>query len=79
MNSLGSKIKAYMTQDDLENDEIGAILINDEATIKKFKREKGLIILQPMSTNPKHHEQKYNPERDSIKIIGKAISYQGKI
>ena len=35
-------------QSDLENDEIGVILINGEATVKKYKNENGLIILQPI-------------------------------
>lgn len=67
-------------QDDLENDEIGVIAINgDDATVKKFKRENGLIVLQPMSTNPEHTVQIYNPKDIPIKIIGKIISYQGNV
>lgn len=66
-------------QPDLENDEIGVILINDEATVKKYRNENGLIILEPMSTNPEHRTQIYNPKECDIKIIGKVISYQGKI
>lgn len=66
-------------QSDLENDEIGVILINGEATVKKYKNENGLIILQPMSTNPEHQVQIYNPKEKDIEIIGKVISYQGKV
>ena len=66
-------------QSDLENDEIGVILINGEATVKKYKNENGLIILQPMSTNPEHQVQIYNPKEKDIDIIGKVISYQGKV
>lgn len=66
-------------QDDLENDEIGAILIDGEATVKKYKKENGLIILQPMSTNPEHQVQIYNPKEKDVKIVGKVISYQGKV
>lgn len=66
-------------QSDLENDEIGVILINGEATVKKYKNENGLIILQPMSTNPEHQVQIYNPKEKDIKIIGKVISYQGTV
>lgn len=64
-------------QDTLENDEIGVILVDDEATVKKFKHENDMIILYPMSTNPEHTVQIYKTEQ--IKIIGKVISYQGKI
>ena len=66
-------------QSDLENDEIGVILINGEATVKKYKNKNGLIILQPMSTNSEHQVQIYNPKEKDIKIIGKVISYQGTI
>ena len=66
-------------QDDLDNDEIGVILINGEATVKKYKNENGLVILQPMSTNPEHQVQIYNPKEKDIKIIGKVISYQGTV
>lgn len=67
-------------QDDIENDQIGVVIINgNDATVKKIKKENGLIILQPMSTNPSHTVQIYNPCDISIKIVGKVISYQGNI
>ena len=67
-------------QDTLENDEIGVILVDgNDATVKKYKSENGLVILEPMSTNPENTVQIYNPEKISVKIIGKVISYQGKI
>lgn len=66
-------------QSDLENDEIGVFLIDDEATVKKYKTQNDLIILEPMSTNPIHTVQIYNPKEKNIKIIGKVISYQGKV
>lgn len=67
-------------QDTLKNGEIGVILVDgNDATIKKYKSEDGLVILESMSTNPENTVQIYNPKKISIKIIGKAISYQGKI
>lgn len=67
-------------QDNLENDEIGVVLVNGfDATVKKYKNENGLVILYPMSTNPEHAVQIYNPKDIDIKIIGKVISYQGKV
>ena len=67
-------------QDDLENDEIGVILVDgQDATVKKYKYENGLVILSPMTTNPEHVVQIYNPKEINIRIIGKVISYQGKI
>ena len=67
-------------QDTLENDEIGVILVDgNDATVKKYKAENGLVILEPMSTNPINTVQIYNPKKIDIKIVGKVISYQGKI
>ena len=66
-------------QDTLENDEIGVFLIEDEATVKKYKADNGLVVLYPMSNNPKHEVQIYNPKQVNIKILGKVISFQGKV
>lgn len=67
-------------QDGLENDEIGVILVDGmDATVKKYKYENGLVILSPMSTNPGHVVQIYNPKEINIRIIGKVVSYQGKV
>ena len=67
-------------QDSLENDEIGVILVDgNDATVKKYKSENGLVILEPMSTNPFNTVQIYNPKKIDIKIVGKVISYQGKV
>lgn len=67
-------------QDNLENDEIGVILVDGmDATVKKYKYENGLVILSPMSTNTDHIVQIYNPKDINIKIIGKVVSYQGKV
>ena len=67
-------------QDNLENDEIGVILVDGmDATVKKYKYENGLVILSPMSTNTDHIVQIYNPKDINIKIVGKVVSYQGKV
>lgn len=66
-------------QNYIENDEIGVFLINDEATVKKYYKEDNIIELRPLSTNPIHKKQEYNLEKVDFKIIGKVISYQGKI
>lgn len=67
-------------QDTLENGQIGAIRVNgDDATIKQYRYENGLVILDPMSTNPIHKTQVYDPKKIEINIIGKAVWYQGQI
>ena len=45
----------------------------DDATVKRFKEENNLIILEPMSSNPEHQVQIYNPQKIKIEIIGKVI------
>lgn len=67
-------------QNSLEDGEIGAIRVNgDDATIKRFKRQGNLVILEPMSTNPIHTVQIYNPREINICIVGKAVWRAGKI
>lgn len=64
----------------LENGEIGVIAVNGyNATIKRFKKEGSLVILEPMSTNPEHTVQIYNSKEIEIHILGRAISFQGDI
>lgn len=56
------------SQDDVENGEIAAVLINNEAVLKRVFKSDGTVILQSENQN-------YNPiildESKSIKIIGK--------
>lgn len=67
-------------QECLENGEIGVILVNGfDATVKRFKQQNDLIILEPMSTNEEHQIQIYNPKDISINIVGKVVSYLGKV
>lgn len=75
-----SDLVLVQKQDTLENGEIGAIRVNGfDATVKRFKKQGDLIILEPMSTNPAHTVQIYNPKDIDIKIIGKVIWYMGKV
>jgi hypothetical protein len=67
-------------QSDLENGDIGIILVNgSDATIKRFKKESNFVILEPMSTNSEHRVQIYNCEQIEISVIGKVIRYMGQI
>ena len=60
-------------QDVLENDCIGVILIDDEATVKRYRKENNFIILEPMSNNPIHKTQMYSIKDKNVRIIGKVI------
>lgn len=67
-------------QDTLENGEIGVIMVNGyDATVKRFRRENDMIILEPMSSNPEHHVQIYNPKEIEVRIIGKVINFTGRV
>lgn len=57
-------------QCNLENGEIGAILIENEATLKKFYKEKDTIVLQPENDT-------YKPiilTNGNVKILGKLVA-----
>lgn len=57
-------------QQDAQNGEVVAVLIEGEATVKRFYREKnGMIRLQP--ENPAMEPMIYNPKNQSIRLIGK--------
>ena len=61
-------------QPELENGQIGVVMVNgDDATVKRFKQENDLIILEPMSSNLEHQIQIYNPQKTKVEIIGKVI------
>lgn len=57
-------------QPTLENGEIGAVIINGEATIKKFYSTGGIVILQPANKN-------YDPltiHEGDLRIAGKLVA-----
>ncbi len=67
-------------QDTLEDGEIGVFLIDDQdATVKKYRKDGNFIILDPMSTNPSNITQIYNIKEIPVKIIGKVILHIGKV
>lgn len=57
-------------QCEIENGEIGAILIEDEATLKKFYKEDGTIILQ--AENDKYKPLIYT--NGNVKVMGKLVA-----
>ena len=67
-------------QDSVDNGEIAAIIINDEATLKRvyYYPDESKIVLSP--ENPRYAPLVYmNEELDSIKILGKAVAFQSVI
>ncbi len=67
-------------QDTVENGEIAAVIIGDEATLKRvyFYPEKNKLILSP--ENPKYEPLVFmDEELNSVKILGKAVAYQSRL
>ncbi len=68
------------SQSSVDNGEIAAVIINDEATLKRvyFYPDEGKLILSP--ENPKYAPLVYvNDELNEIKIIGKAVAFQSSV
>lgn len=62
----------------VENGEIAVVLIDDEATLKRFYKNDGGVILKP--ENSKYQPKYYSAEDfREIRIIGKAILFQGEV
>ena len=67
-------------QNSVDNGDIAAVIINDEATLKRvyFYPEEGKLILSP--ENPKYAPLVYvKDELNDIKIIGKAVAFQSSV
>lgn len=68
------------SQDTVENGEIAAVIVEDEATLKRvyFYPEEHKLILSP--ENPRYAPLVYlGEELDHIKILGKAVAFQSVI
>ena len=66
--------------DTVENGEIGVVIVEDEATLKRvyYYPEKQKLILTP--ENPAYEPLVYmGEELETIKIIGKAVAFQSKL
>ena len=63
-------------QPDVENGEIAAVLIGNEATLKRVYKypEKQMIVLKP--ANPNYEDLIYiGEEAQNIRIMGKAVAF----
>ncbi|MBR2467255.1 MAG: helix-turn-helix domain-containing protein [Clostridia bacterium] len=68
------------SQDSVDNGEIAAVIINDEATLKRvyYYPEEGKLILSP--ENPRYAPLVFvGGELEQIKIIGKAVAFQSAV
>ena len=67
-------------QDMVENGEIAAVIIENEATLKRvmYFKEKNTLILKP--ENPRYEDLIYtNDELNQIRILGKAVAFYSKV
>ena len=68
------------SQSSVDNGEIAAVIINDEATLKRvyYSPEEGKLILS--AENPRYAPKVYiNEELETIKILGKAVAFQSNV
>jgi len=65
-------------QSTVENGEIAAVLVDDEATLKRFYRFNGNIILK--AENPIYKDMIFSAkDHKNIKILGKAVAFKSNI
>ena len=61
-------------QPDVSDGDIAAVLIGDEATLKRVKKYKNKLVLSPC--NPVYDDYVYTGEElNEIRILGKAIAF----
>lgn len=66
------------TQEDVETGEIAAVLLDDEATLKRVYKSDGAIVLQP--ANPAYDIKIIAGQAlDTFRIIGKAVAFTSVI
>ncbi|MBC8531780.1 LexA family protein [Gehongia tenuis] len=65
-------------QPDVENGEIAAVIIDDEATLKRVYKYPNKVVLQP--ENPQYAPLVYvGTELEAIRIIGKAVAFLSNV
>lgn len=82
---LGNKVQIHdgdivyiRKQENVDDGTIAAVLIDDEATLKRVYRQKDKLILQP--ENPDFPPMVYSgQELEAIRILGKAVAYTVEI
>lgn len=65
-------------QEYVENGEIAVVAIDDEATLKRFYRYDGVIVLR--AENPEYKDIEIRPgDQKEVRILGKAVAFQSNI
>ena len=64
----------------VEDGEIAAAIIDDEATLKRVYYDQEAGVLQLFAENPQYKTMRFSGEElDHIRIIGKAVAFQSDI
>lgn len=64
-------------QSTVEEGEIAVVMVGDnEATVKVWHMQHGMVMLEPKSTNPVHKMQFYDPKETHIEILGKVVKVE---
>ncbi len=75
---MDGDIVCVRSQPDVEDGEIGVVLVEDEATLKRVYKIPGRIILRP--ENPAYTPLEYaDSELDQIRILGKAVFFISQV
>ena len=77
---LDGDIVFIRQQEMVEDGEIAAVIINDEATLKRVYYNQKANILQLVAENPAFPPSVYSGEElDQIRILGKAVAFQSDV
>ncbi len=60
-------------QDIVEDGEIAVVLVDNEATVKRFYQDHNKVILMPQSENKIHKPQIYDITQHDVRILGKVV------
>lgn len=64
----------------VDNGDIAVVIINDEATLKRVNYDKAIGELRLIAENPNYQTMIFHGEElNQIKILGKAIAFQGDV
>ena len=67
-------------QEMVDDGEIAAVLIEDEATLKRVYYDQESGVLQLFAENPKYKTMRFTGEElDHIRILGKAVAFQSDV
>jgi len=76
MNAAGigdGDIVIVRKQDFVEPGEVAVVLVDECATVKRYRREGETVILTPQSTNPLNQVQFYDLREHRIQVLGRVV------